>query len=149
MDIQINNNIDEVKPKVLGPFTGTQVICVAIAAAIEMAGVFVINSLFPGTLISYILPVPFAIIPLALGWADELLHMSLKDYYELVWKRSRTHPMFRPYKYHNYLESLEAKVLEEMKAEQEEFEKQQNKGQVKKKAKKPPVDIPPELKRYD
>ncbi len=150
MDIQINSNIDNIKPKVLGPFTGTQLICITIAIAIEMGGVVLINMFFPNSMVTYIIPAPIAIIPLALGWAEDILHMRLNDFWTLMVKRKMTHPSFRPYRIHNYLETLEAEALLEIKTEKEKEEKA-NPGPKQKKGKKqrPDNNIPPEFIRYN
>lgn len=146
MEIQINSNISEYKPKALGPFTGPQLICVAAAVAIEASGVALLKYFFPSTIVSYLIPLPLVAIPLLLGWTEELFHMPLNDYIELIIKRRFTYPAFRPFKIHNYIETQEARIHAEELA-QEKAEKSKEKPQKKKK--EAPKDIPAELKRFD
>lgn len=145
MQIQINNNIDEVKPKVMGPFTGIQLICLVIAVVIEALGVMIISRIAPNSMVKYILPMPFALFPIALGWADEFVHMPLQDYINLVVKRHMSHPEFRPFAIHNFLETQEAKILA---AEKERDKSKTTKTACKKQTNATAV-IPPELTRYN
>ena len=150
MNIQINGNIQEMKPKVMGPFDGPQLVCVIIAGAIEIAGVALIKAFFPGSMVSFIIPVPLCLIPLAIGWADEILHMTLPEYYELVIQHNRNCPKFRNFAMHNYMETQEAKILKEI--EQEEKASAQANGikeKQKQKTQTPKTVIPPELTRYE
>ncbi|MBQ7430271.1 PrgI family protein [Butyrivibrio sp.] len=143
-DIQINGNIQEMKTKVMGPFDGKQLICVLIAAVIEIAGVALVKFIFPGSLVSFLIPVPLALIPLAFGWADEILHMSLQEYYEIVLKHNKVCPKFRPFAIHNYMETQEAKILQAEKA----AEQTQSKKVPKSKSSEKKV-IPAELQRFE
>ncbi len=142
MDIPINGNIEEMKPKVLGPLTSSQAICVAIAGVVEIAGSALVRHLFPGTAVSYIIPAPLAIAVTLLGFAEDFLGMKFKDYMQII-KRSHTYPKFRPYAMHNYMETQEARILAE-----EKMENPVNKKEVKASKEKQPK-IPPELQRYN
>lgn len=145
MTIQINSNIAEYKPTVMAGFTGTQLICIAIAGVIEMVGAFIVRMLIPMSVVTFIIPLPLAIIPIILGWAEDILHMPLRDYWSLIVMRRLKYPKFRPYAIHNYIETLEHKIhLEDQQAQEA-----QNKKETKENKKKPvDVQIPPELKAY-
>lgn len=144
MDIQINGNIQEMKTKVMGPFDGKQLICVIIAAVIEILGVLLIKQFFPNSMVSFIIPVPLMLIPLAIGWSEEILHMTLKEYFDIVIKHNRACPKFRPFAIHNYMETQEAKILKEEKIEAEQSAPKKTKKQNTQK-----TVIPEELTRFE
>ena len=84
INVEINHDVTKDEVKQFGPFTGLQLVCVIISGIITGVGGNLIKYIFPGALVSYLLMLPLAIIPIAVGWGGKYVHMPVEEYYRVV-----------------------------------------------------------------
>lgn len=122
IEIRVTNEIGGYEPKIIGPFTGRQLLCVVPGAVICY---FIISKLAP--ILTIDACIPFCAIPAVIGWGIgwcEPYGMKMEKFIQAIFITRVLAPSIRRYKTKNVQEQIFRKMAFECMAERAQAELQ-------------------------
>lgn len=135
IEIRVTNEISGYEPKIIGPFTGRQLLCVVPGAVICY---FIISKLSPILTIDACIPI--CAIPAVIGWAIgwcEPYGMKMEKFIRAIFVTRVLAPSIRRYKTENVQEKIFRQMSMECMAERALAEQQDQKKNKNKRQSKP------------
>lgn len=130
IEIRINKEIHEYEPKIIGPFTMRQCVCLAIGAPI-VYGIFIYVSPILSRDIAGLLCVFPACFAWAFGWARPY-GMKTEEFIRSVFVNRVLAPSFRKYKTENTVETILTELESTLPQDTEPKDKKKHKQKKKK-----------------
>lgn len=130
IEIRINKEIGDYEPKLLGPLTARQTVCVAIATPVCIYIYKYLAPILTGDVAGFFVMIP-AVIAYLFGWPKPY-GMRTEKFFQSIFVTTLLAPANRPYKTENHHESMLKNLAAEFKEPDEE---QKNSSRRKKQQK--------------